>query len=641
MSYTITVANSDTLNIATGETDTSTNLVLVGKNVPNYGQIINQNLITLLQNSAGASVPNGPVTGQLWYDTSIKGVKFYTGDKFKLLSAITSSTTAPLTGMLGDFWWDTANSQLKIWDSTNWFAIGPYVLNANSLLVASSVIDTNNFAHSVLKMTVDSQDVAVISRSEFIPKLTFPGFPKINAGINLANNLNTHFTGNVDSAAVKANTITAGNVNAAQIGNASSIIVGTLSTSAQPSITSVGQLTQLSVNGNVSAANFNANGDISASNINSNIATINSLTVTNGILNLSTVTVTANAIVNDIVAGRVSAGLIGNAGALLSGTLTTAIQPNITAVGTLSNLTVDNSITAASATVTTINSANIIAINLTGVVTTNAQPNINSIGTLTDLKATRNISIGNIGQIYPDVNLHVCGNTAQTSNVAIPPGGWPNGIPSQSYTNYMYANGTPRLLLENTGVKSTISTMYRDGSFAGANIDASFANGTSANVVISTGGVSRVIASGTSTTITNNLIANGSPVLDGSNFNSFAPGLSGQNAVGQWNINVATANAAATGTALAKTTTKAWVCFNGIPQSGNASIYSAYNISSVVNISAVQKRINLVVPMSDTNYAVIGAAEDLSSNFLRTTSSFQIVLNQNNSQFVSLSVFGN
>ena len=70
MSYTLTVVNRTPITIQNGATDSSTSLTLVGKNYPNYGQIIEQDLIYLMQNFAGSAQPVNPVTGQLWWSTT-------------------------------------------------------------------------------------------------------------------------------------------------------------------------------------------------------------------------------------------------------------------------------------------------------------------------------------------------------------------------------------------------------------------------------------------------------------------------------------------------------------------------------------------------------------------------------------------
>ena len=75
--------------------------------------------------------------------------------------------------------------------------------------------------------------------------------------------------------------------------------------------------------------------------------------------------------------GSNSLVVIGNITAtLFTGTLTTAAQPNITSLGTLSSLTV---------------SGNLSAANIAGTLTTASQPNVTSLGTLTSLNVSGNL----------------------------------------------------------------------------------------------------------------------------------------------------------------------------------------------------------------------------------------------------------
>jgi hypothetical protein len=76
-----------------------------------------------------------------------------------------------------------------------------------------------------------------------------------------------------------------------------------------------------------------------------------------------------------------------------AGTVTTAAQPNITSVGTLSSLAVTANVTAGNVYA---NSGTIGASLLTGTLTTAAQPNITSTGTLSSLTVTGNITAGNL-----------------------------------------------------------------------------------------------------------------------------------------------------------------------------------------------------------------------------------------------------
>ena len=105
-------------------------------------------------------------------------------------------------------------------------------------------------------------------------------------------------------------------------------------------------------------------------------------------------------------AGNVSATDI--SGTTLGGTLTTAAQPNITSVGTLTSLSVTgnasagNISTAGALTVTgnanvgNLGATGVTATTLTGSLTTNAQPNITSVGTLTSVTITGNVAAGNL-----------------------------------------------------------------------------------------------------------------------------------------------------------------------------------------------------------------------------------------------------
>jgi hypothetical protein len=126
------------------------------------------------------------------------------------------------------------------------------------------------------------------------------------------------FTGNVDTGNIAGTT------------GSFTTIAGTLSTAAQPNITSVGTLTSLSVTGNVSGGNLS--------------------------------------------------------GTLVSGTLSTAAQPNVTSVGTLTSLSVTGNVSG----------GNVSGTLLTGTLETAAQPNVTSVGTLTSLSVTGNVSGGNL-----------------------------------------------------------------------------------------------------------------------------------------------------------------------------------------------------------------------------------------------------
>lgn len=85
MSYIINYSGG-TISIPVGTADTSnTSLTLIGRNWTSsnidqgFGQALNQNFVSLLENFADAVPPPSPLQGQLWYDTSTTVIKLNVG----------------------------------------------------------------------------------------------------------------------------------------------------------------------------------------------------------------------------------------------------------------------------------------------------------------------------------------------------------------------------------------------------------------------------------------------------------------------------------------------------------------------------------------------------------------------------------
>ena len=227
--------------------------------------------------------------------------------------------------------------------------------------------------------------------------------------------------------------ITGANVTG-QVGNA--LVSGTVYTSAQPNITSVGTLSSLVVTGNIT------NGNIAGGNL-----------------------VSAN---------------------YLTGTLTTASQPNITSVGTLSSLVVTANITSGNATLGNLVTANYI----TGTLTTASQPNITSVGTLTSVTVTGNITSGNanLGNLTTS-NYFVGNGNLLTSITGANVTGTVANANNTSYlggviaTNYLQATGTGSSLTSVTG--ANVSGQVGNALVAGTVYTASQPNITSVGTLSS------------------------------------------------------------------------------------------------------------------------------------------------------------
>ena len=84
MAYTINKTDGGTVvTITDGTVDNTTSLQLFGKSYSGFGEGLNENLVKLLENSAGTGAPSAPLTGELWFDTNTKQIKVYDGTSFK------------------------------------------------------------------------------------------------------------------------------------------------------------------------------------------------------------------------------------------------------------------------------------------------------------------------------------------------------------------------------------------------------------------------------------------------------------------------------------------------------------------------------------------------------------------------------
>jgi len=231
-----------------------------------------------------------------------------------------------------------------------------------------------------------------------------------------------------------------------------------------PSLTFNSISSTLTVGNNVNTANLNASAGVTSLTFTSNIATGTApITVSSSTLvpnlyvaraNVSdyaatslTTTGTFYPIFVNATSGNLAQGANANltfnaatgnlSSTLLTGRLTTAAQPNITSLGTLTSLAVTGNISAGNVSATNFTglassatvagSANAVAganvsgqvanALVAGTVYTNAQPNITSVGTLTSLAVTGNTTTGNISTTGLGGNITMSGGTVSGANL--------------------------------------------------------------------------------------------------------------------------------------------------------------------------------------------------------------------------------
>jgi hypothetical protein len=206
-----------------------------------------------------------------------------------------------------------------------------------------------------------------------------------NTGIISGNGSGLHHITGANVTGTVANATYAVSANSANVAS-------TVSSNAQPNITSVGTLVSLSVTGNVTAGNANLGNSVVANFFVGDGGLLSNLQISNA--------------------------SVSNANyASYAGNITIAGQSNITTVGNLTNLTV-----VGNSQLGNVATANLFVGNLTGyanTVTENAQPNITSVGTLVSLAVTGNINAGNVqgGNLVSANYLSGTLTTAAQSNI--------------------------------------------------------------------------------------------------------------------------------------------------------------------------------------------------------------------------------
>jgi hypothetical protein len=198
MSYIINKSNGAKLvAIEDGSINvTACDLTLLGKNYAGYGESVATNFVKLLENFSNTKQPAKPLTGQIWYDSGNKKIKFYNGIEFKTIPAMQSSPNYPSDQYKGDLHYNETEGRLYYFDGSRYVLVGPQVTGkaaANTILpiLLQGTDDTLRYvlAHQIQNYYDESEviTVAITSDADFTPVAEeyAATFPKIKRGINL------------------------------------------------------------------------------------------------------------------------------------------------------------------------------------------------------------------------------------------------------------------------------------------------------------------------------------------------------------------------------------------------------------------------------------------------------------------------
>jgi hypothetical protein len=270
-------------------------------------------------------------------------------------------------------------------------------------------------------------------------------------------------------------------------GNVSAnLLTGTLTTNAQPNITSTGTLAGLVVAGNITP-NTNV-----TYNLGNNTNRFNDLYLANSTIYIGNQTISANA-TNVIISGVLTANISGNisGNANTAGTVTTNAQPNITSVGILTSLSVSGNITTGN-----LDGANSITANYfigSGNNLSNIQ-GANVTGAVTYAGTANSVALANVSGAGNIASINLDGST---SNVL-----YGNGVFAP--TAAAYGNSNVATFLASYG-SNTITTT---GNINAGNI-------ITGGIVSATGNITAPFFIGNGSQLTGISVGAGSQIING------------------------------------------------------------------------------------------------------------------------------
>lgn len=385
-----------------------------------------QQLLTLLSNNGGVTFALDPAYGNARVEAFGPNI-----------TANIAAYLPTYTGLLG--------GTLTTASQPNVTALG----TLTSLVATGNITTSNYFIGNGSLLSGIDANYSNVNVAAYLPTYTGNLVSLTGAVTTTANVTGAYILGN--GSQLTGLPATYSNVNvAAYLPTYTGLLGGTLSTAAQPNVTSVGTLTSLTSSGTVSAALFSGNG--------------------------SALTAITGANVTGTVANATYATTAGSAGSATTAGLATYVtanaQANITSVGTLTSLTVSGNASASyfignGSALTSITGANVTGTvanatyaatagsagsattaGLATYVTANAQANITSVGTLTSLTVTGNIT--NSANILTSGNIvttgvagNISGANFISGNYFVGNGVFLTGLATSNYSNVNVAAYLP------------------------------------------------------------------------------------------------------------------------------------------------------------------------------------------------------
>jgi hypothetical protein len=180
MPYNITKSDGTVIfQLADGLVDTAhASIKFIGKNVSNYGEIQNDNLLWMLEHFAKSTPPTNQVNGQLWFDSTsgVARLKLYADSQWRQLPTVAINATAPTGQAVGDLWWDTTNNQLLIWGYGDAHQlIGPNYTSLRSVRLDADRTINGKIFNGTANIEISSTTTNYISTGSYLLGTNFNG----------------------------------------------------------------------------------------------------------------------------------------------------------------------------------------------------------------------------------------------------------------------------------------------------------------------------------------------------------------------------------------------------------------------------------------------------------------------------------
>jgi hypothetical protein len=207
MSYTIKLSNGRTLAVIANQTvdEVSSSLTLIGKNINDYGEYFNNNLISITENFAAPRPPRSPLTGQTWFDSAESRLKIYAGGTFRPVGSPTVSNIIPLNPIRGDLWVDTNTGILKWYNGEEFIPAAKQYSDATGKegWLIETISDFSNNDYEISVFYAEGQRLAVLTNQtiELNPgTYSYFNTSTIRPGLTINSALGLKFFGTATSA---------------------------------------------------------------------------------------------------------------------------------------------------------------------------------------------------------------------------------------------------------------------------------------------------------------------------------------------------------------------------------------------------------------------------------------------------------